>query len=176
MEEYAVEGKEIVNISKLTSPQMDKEHYIAAHKGTVIVCHDIFIKYNDPKTGDAGVLLVVRKNVPAKDLLWPIGGRIQRGVKTTESLKHKVKEECSLEITHIKEIGLTRTYFETEPFGHGKGTDTINIVYFAEGNGEIKLNNLHAQPTIITKDNFSEYKNEMHPYIREYVEKCLKLI
>ena len=77
---------------------MSLEDFREAHKNLIIVCHDVFIKYNN------GILLVERNNLPAKNVLWPIGGRVLRGVHTEKSLKQKVKEECNLEINSIEFI------------------------------------------------------------------------
>ncbi len=105
-----------------------------------------------------------------------MGGRINRGMKTIDSLKKKVKEECNLELYNIHELGFVRMFLNTDSFGHGKGTDTPSIVFFAEGKGDLKLDNLHADPHFITKDEFENIKDSLHPFVRDFMEKAIKFL
>lgn len=165
MNEYKVENHREVNLARLISVQMPLEDYTKAHKSLVILCHDVFIGYKE------GILLIHRNNYPAKDILWPIGGRVERGVPTEVSLKKKVKNECNLVITDLQIIGYSRTFFSTEPFGHEKGTDTFNIVYFGTGTGDLKLDDSHQKPTIIYRHHITkEFKIDLHPYVLDYLE------
>ncbi len=162
MKEYAVD----VNWSDLEADFISEEDYVKAHKSLVIACHDVLINYN------GGTLLIVRDNQPAKDLLWPIGGRVLRGVPTEESLRKKVKSECNLELENIKYLGTARAIFNTEPFGHSKGTDCFVLMYSADGIGELKLDNLHKDPMIVTKEMYTEeFRSGLHPYIRDFMDK-----
>jgi ADP-ribose pyrophosphatase YjhB (NUDIX family) len=163
MKEYTFENGE-VNWSQLEADFMPEEDYFKAHQGLILACHDVLIKYN------GGFLLIVRDNLPAKGILWPLGGRILRGVPTEESLRRKVKEECNLELENIKYLGLARQIFSTAPFGHGKGTDSFALMYSADGFGELKLDGLHKNPTIVTKDKYAEIKDELHPYVRDFMD------
>jgi len=168
MKDYAMENMSVINRNNLKSDFMKKEDYIKAHKGTVISCHDVFIFYR------GGILLVKRKNFPEKNNLWAIGGRIKRGMDTEESLKQKTLEETGLEIEKIKFLGIGRTLFKTDPFGHGKGTDTLNLVYFAVGKGKLKLNGLHEEPIIVNSKNYKSFR--FNPYIKEFLEKSFRII
>ncbi len=170
MQEYFLEeGK--IDIKKLEGDFLPKEDYLKAHQKLIIPCHDVFIKINE------GILLVKRNNLPAKGILWPIGGRIKRGLLIEDSLRKKVKEECGLQIEKIEEVGCARTLFQTDPFGHGKGTDTLNVVFFAEGKGKVELDALHCDPTIISKKDYTkEFREILHPYVRDFMDKVIKLI
>lgn len=144
---------------------MPLDVYKQAHEGLVILCHDVFIEF------EGAILLVNRDNHPAKDLLWPIGGRVLRGMSVEASLKAKVKEECGLELYDIKELGKARTYFGTEPFGHDKGTDTFNLVYYAKGRGELVLDELHSQPLFVAKEDYSlDFKEKLSLYVRDFMD------
>ena len=165
MKEYAFEDGEEVSWSNLKAGFVSKEDYVKAHRDLIICCHDVLIRYND------GILLIVRDNVPAKNILWPMGGRVLRGVPTEESLRIKVKAECNLELKNIQYLGSARTIFSTDPFEHGKGTDTINLMYSAEGIGELKLDNLHKDPIFVTKEMYSSLRDTLHPYIRDFMDK-----
>ncbi|MBI3623519.1 NUDIX hydrolase [Candidatus Pacearchaeota archaeon] len=167
--EYAIENGREIDLKPLEVGFIEKEDFIRDHQQTIILCHDAFIKYN------GGILLVTRDNVPAKDILWPVGGKVQRGVNVEESLRKKVKAECGLEIKNLEDIGIGRTLFHTDPFGHGKGTDSFNLVYFVEGEGELNLDRLHKSPRIIKpKDYTPSFRESLHPYVRDHMDICIE--
>lgn len=137
MNDYLYEHGKKVDLKKLVSGFMPTDLFKQYHRDSVISCHDIFVQYN------GGILLVKRKGDPAKGNLWPLGGKMDKGVPTEESLRDKVREESGLELYDLADLGHDRTFFNTDPFGHGHGTDSVNIVYFGRGKGSINLNKLH---------------------------------
>ena len=163
MKEYSIENG-LVDRERLTSRSMPLERYEQTHKGTVIVCHDVFVQYHK------GILLVRRENEPAKGFLWPLGGRIQRGLTLSESLEKRVRKESNLELGEVVELGIARTYFQTDPFHHGKGTDSIIIVHWARGYGELKLDKLHSHPHILTKKVYDNVRGNLHPYVVDFMD------
>lgn len=151
--------------------KLSQEEYERAHEYLVVACHDVFILHSK------GILLVKRLVEPAKDQFWPVGGRLLKGVPLEKSLQIKAKDECGLDISSIANIGSSRTIFDTDPFGHGCGTDTLNIIYTAIGDGVIQLNSLHTDYIIVTKDNYTpELKAQLHPYVNKYLEISLNLL
>jgi len=163
--EYAIEDGSGVDLAPLEAQDLlPKDIYQKAHEGLVIPCHDVFIRY------EGKILLVVREGAPVKGILWPIGGRIKRGVSTINSLRVKVKEECGLDLEDIRYLGAARTFFKTDPFSHGKGTDTINQVYSAKGIGDLKLNELHSKPTLLGHSEYLAIKHTLHPYVRDFMD------
>ena len=164
MKEYAFENGEEVNWSDLEADFISDQDYVKAHQNLIICCHDVLIKYN------GGILLIVRDNLPAKDIPWPIGGRVLRGVPAEESLKRKVKAECNLELENIKFLGSSRVIFSTDPFGHNKGTDCFALMYSADGSGELKLDHLHKDPIFVTKEMYSSLRDTLHPYVRDFMD------
>ncbi len=169
MKEYKVEYGN-VNIKKLEANLMNKDNYISAHQGLVLPCHDIFVQY------EGGILLVKRLNFPARYMLWPLGGRIKRGMPIEDSLREKVWDEVSLELGDLTEFGYARTFFQTDPFGHGKGTDTINFVYFGRGKGSLELDKLHEEPTIVIPDKYKLIRKELHPYVSHFMDVAVPLV
>ncbi len=165
-EEYPFENRQDVDLSKLAAERMPLQDYSRAHQGLIIPRHDILIRYN------GAILLVVRDNFPAKGILWPIGGRIERGVPTEESLRRIVKRETGLTLSgHLIDFGSRRTYFQTDPFGHGHGTDTINERFFGRAEGELKLDDMHINPTLVRgKDYTQEFRTQLHPYVRDFMD------
>jgi len=163
--DYAYENGKEIDLEKLKTTFIEEEDYVKAHKSLPIMCHDIFIKYKE------GIVFVRRHNFPAKDVPWVLGGRLQRGIPLEESIKQKIKQECGLDIKNIKALGFGRHLFQTDPFGHGKGTDTPCLIFFAEGEGKLKLDNLHEKPEIITKEKYTEeFRKELHPYLRDFMD------
>ena len=169
MKEYKIENGEVA-IKQLEVGPMDKASYVVAHQGFVIPCHDVFIQY------EKGTLLIKRLNFPAKDILWPLGGRIKRGVLIEDSLREKVRDEAGLELTNLAELGCARTFFKTDPFGHGRGTDSINFVYFGRGAGQLRLDSSHEEPTIILPNEYKSIRGELHPYVRDFMDLSVQLV
>ena len=83
MNEYAIEnGHQIDNVQLQTGFVPDDE-FSTAHRTMAFACHDVLVCV------DGKYLLVNRDNVPAKDILWPLGGRVLRGVAAEKSLSDK---------------------------------------------------------------------------------------
>jgi ADP-ribose pyrophosphatase YjhB (NUDIX family) len=164
--EYREDGIEHRTLQTGLMPQNEFE---AAHKGLVLFCHDIFVEYQ------GGILLVHRDNEPAKDVLWPLGGRVLRGIEVMESARKKVKEESGLDLYDVRLMGICRTYFHTDPFGHGHGTDSINAVFYGKGEGDLKLDHLHNKPTIVKPSECTAaFMAPLTPYVREYLDLSMK--
>lgn len=166
--EYKEYREDEAHTELLQASFIDQKDYERIHEQTVIVCHDVFIRttYKDTQ----GILLVKRLNHPAKDVYWPIGGRILRGLSVEESLQKKSFDECSLTLSNIEYLGTARTFFTTEPFGHAKGTDTLNLVYIADGKGDLSLNTVHEDPLIITRENYTELKPSLTQYVQDFFD------
>lgn len=144
--------------ARLLKGHIESKIYKKYHEELVICCHDVVIDYNSK------ILLVERNIEPAKGLLWPIGGKLIRGLDNEESLKRKVKDETGLEISEIKFLGIARTLFDTDPFNHGKGTDTVNLLYYAKGDGEIKLDRFHSGFRLLTLDEYNSIRNNINEF------------
>jgi len=163
--DYFVENRKETNLNFLKAKFIEQKEYLEAHKNIPIPCHDVFIKYK------GGILFVKRKDFPAKNTLWVLGGRIQRGIPTEESLKQKIKQECGLDLKNINALGFGRHFFATDPFGHKKGTDTPTLAFYAEGIGELKLDNSHEKPMIITKEGYAQrFRDKLHPYLQDFMD------
>lgn len=94
---YAEYNEEGVNLTNLETTFIPTDLYQNIHEHSVIVCHDVFIRCEYKNT--KGLLLVTRLREPAKDVLWPIGGRALRGVPTELSLIKKLKQNVILQLT-----------------------------------------------------------------------------
>ena len=156
IEEFLLDN---VNLDKLKSDFIENELYKNIHAQLVIACHDAIIEFDD------SLLFVKRSNRPLKNAKLPVGGRIERGVRMSESMISKAAKECGLNLENIIFIGDIRTIFGTDPFNHGCGTDTINLVCYANGKGEVVLDKDHASSVLISLE---ELKN-LHIYTQRYI-------
>lgn len=166
--EYYEPGVE-KTLANLKSAHVAYEDYSQTHRSIPIICHDVIIRK------DSSFLLVKRKRNPMLGSLWFVGGRILRGISTIDSLKEKTKEECGLDLDNIEFLGAARTFFEGDPFDHGKGTDTINLVYLADGIGNISLDELHEDYVLVNKNNYSEIKKKLDKYVIDYLDIAMNI-
>ena len=165
MKQYVIEGGRPVDLFSLEADFMTDTTYRAAHAGLVLACHDIMIVY------EGGFLMIVRDREPAKGERWCIGGRQLRGLFAEESARRKAKEECNLDLYEVQTVGCARTYFQTDPFGHGRGTDSFNLMLFARGRGELRLDDLHAAPMIVHPSDYTDdFQKGLHPYMRDFFD------
>jgi hypothetical protein len=170
--EYAFEDGKSVDLTKLTADRMPLEPYKAAHKGLVIPCHDVMIEY------EGGLLLVNRHIFPAIGVLWPVGGRLSRGEYENNSLSKIAFAECSLKLEEpIINLGHARTFFQTDPFEHGHGTDTRNTRHFARGRGTLKLNKDHSKPIIVKPEDYTkEFREGLELYVQHFIDLAMPMI
>ena len=114
-----------------------------------ICCVDVVL-FHDNK-----ILLVKRKNEPAKGEWWVPGGRVYKNEKLEEAAKRKIFEEVGLKVKVNKMIGIYETIFEKSAFGKiDGGTHTINIGFLVEAedkNLKIKLDKTSAEYKWIDK-------------------------
>jgi len=165
-----------VDLSKLTSGYVPNPIYREMDMSQVKTCHDVYIKVENSKL-EPGLLLVRRREEPAEGLLWPVGGKILRGVKTEESLRIKAKQEVGLDLEKIIELGFARFFSNKDPLGHERGTDAFGHNYYAIGIGKIKLNKLHEDPTIITPEMYNDkFRDNLHPYMNEFMDKAMEIL
>lgn len=92
-----------------------------------ICCVDIVVSH------EGKVLLIHRKEEPAKDKWWVVGGRILKGEKLVDAVKRKVREETGLNVEIKKRVGTYELIFEREnSLDARKGTHAIAIVYLVK--------------------------------------------
>jgi len=175
MKEYIIkEGKKTFKMSELEANNVLDQIYSSARDTLVRTCHDIFLRVKS-KNNEEGILLIKRMQNPAKGLLWPIGGGIKRGIPLEKSLKSLVKRECNLGIKgKLHLINSSRFFWRTNPFGTNKGVDDFALVFYALSKGQIKLNELHSDPIIVSKENYREIRKQLHPYINTSIDTIFK--
>lgn len=105
----ATDPPSFVTISPENSSGFIKnELYTVILETLSIPCVDILIKN---KKGE--ILLVKRKNEPAKDFWWVPGGRVLHGEKRCDTAARKLQEECGLQANNFNQIGNFEFIFNT---------------------------------------------------------------
>lgn len=144
--------------------------YTQVHALLPIACVDIVLL-----TPDNGFLLVKRKMKPAQGQWWLVGGRVYKNETLEEAARRKVREEIGIELNRadhqLQKIGGGyETIFLEEPFGHGKGTHTINTCFLArlakEDLDSISIDQHHTKHKI-----FYEVDEQWHPYVKAFLVK-----
>jgi len=152
-------------LASLKAPLLPYDAYQTAHEGLVMSCHDVVIFQ------EGRALLINRREHPARGILWPIGGRLARGLQTEDSLRQKVHLETGLELDEIGFLGAGRTMFAEEPFGHQRGTDTLNLMYAATARGTLSLDDLHEQPLWVRFGDYTHaFRAALHPYTADIMD------
>jgi len=147
-------------------------------------CLDGLISYPNEKE-ERGILLIKRKGEPAQGYLWPLGGFIDRGHLTAESLASRINSESGLEIEigSLKLLGFINALWNKTPNpnavakGLPLGIHDTGLLFYAIGHGDLNLDKLHEKPTIITpKEYTSEFKDKLHPYVRLGMDRAIKFL
>lgn len=129
-----------------------------------IPCVDVVLRHEEK------VFLCKRVNKPAQGLWWLPGGRVMKGELLQDAARRKVKEETGFEITDLELLGTEETIFPDGPFG--MPTHTINVIFRATVST--------SQVTSVTDGQhdkmqwFTKLPEDLHPYIKKYVEKALQ--
>jgi len=109
------------------------------------------------------VLLVKRRNVPAKGEWWFPGGRVKKWETLEDALIRQVKEETGLDVTSMRFIGVF------SPMFYDDDIHTVNITYAVTAKGKVKLNDEHDE--FIWTREFNKY----HPYVKKVIEKARRV-
>jgi len=132
-----------------------------AHEKSVLVCQDVFLLY------EKGILLANKFDFISKKSFSPLGGTMERGVDDKTSLVNLIKRISNLDIKNIQELGIARIFLRSDPFKHEKGTDTLNLVYYAEAEGELSIKDILYIPA----NKYSEFKKKipLTPYVSDFL-------
>lgn len=119
---------------------IDQELYAKIHEVMPIFCVDLVIE-RDQK------YLVMRRNVePDKGRYWLPGGRLRKGESILEAAARLSKAETQLSIEVVKLLDYTDCQFSADPFGHGKGTHTVSLVFLCRAvGGELSVDANHTR-------------------------------
>ena len=126
---------------------LDKEIFKCVVENTPLISIDFLINKNNK------YLLGKRKNPPAKDFYFTIGGRIFKNETIQEAMDRILKEELNLSYEDLKEniefIGVFEHFYKESIFGDDIATHYVNLGYQLDLKFDIRN---------IPKDQHSEYK------------------
>ena len=90
-----------------------------------IVCVDVALINNKNE-----ILLIKRKDEPAKNEWWLLGGRIKKYETIYDAVKRKTKEEVGIDCEPLEIKSISETIFKTGP--SNIPIHSINICYLAK--------------------------------------------
>jgi colanic acid biosynthesis protein WcaH len=138
-----------------------------------IVCVDTIIISNKK------ILMIKRNKEPANGQFWFPGGRLLKDESLEDAAKRIVKLETNICLGSPIFIGHGETKFDSDPFGHGFGTHTINFVFAtvdATVLNSIALDQHHSDAAFFSLDNIHNPSNGFHFYIKKYAKLAEELI
>lgn len=116
--------------------------YRRIHEEMPILCVDLVIVHRGK------VLLIKRKLEPDAGRFWIPGGRLLKNEAVQLALRRLAVNEVGLVVEPTSFLDYLDCYFEADPFGHGKGTHTVSLVFRCEivpkTNEKVRLDENHS--------------------------------
>jgi len=139
-----------------------EEEYKKITEQIPIVCIDVVIEHKEK------FLVCKRKEEPAKDQWWLVGGRIFFNELMFDCLKRKLQEEVGIDwskVIYYCEIGTFETFFEKGKFGFP--IHTVNITFLVE---------ISDDSVSINSDDFSDYRwiQGHEEYLDDYIKNIFR--
>jgi colanic acid biosynthesis protein WcaH len=111
------------------------------------------------------VLLVRRRNEPARGLWWFPGGRVHHGEQRCQAARRKLQEECGLEPNSLDEIGTYDAILPADTMA-SVAHHAITTLFRARVTGEdVVLDDQSAAACWLTPDAWME--GGLHPLVKE---------
>jgi len=106
-----------LNLSDLDKPGFLPKEFYSLHVETVVQCCDIIVlRVPEVRSGgeisEEEILLVERQDPPAKGLMWPPGGRMEKYNSVAESAKEKCRKEVGIEVEVLAIVHAAATAFK----------------------------------------------------------------
>lgn len=140
--------------------------YEIIKKSMPIPCVDLIVIDRN-----GNILMLLRKNDPAKGQWWFPGGRVLFNETRVDTACRKLKEECGLEATQIREIG-TKDLILTN--SDGTLSHAITTVYAVFADGEIILDD---QSQIYAQKNAAQWlQSDLHAFLKNSITEAKGLI
>ncbi len=138
------------------------EDYKKILENMPICCVDLVIHHQGK------VLLVYRKDEPAKNQWWLPGGRILKHETLQQAALRKAKEETGFDIEIEKQIGTYELTFKEAPFGVKTGVHSICIDFLGrpkDKNFKIKLDQTSTDYKWM-----DSIEKDLHPYVKQLLK------
>lgn len=112
-------------------------------------------------TLDRKILLLKRKNEPAKGEWWVPGGRVKKNETLDEAIVRKIKDETGLEVKIDKQFGLFETIFDDK--------HTVNICYIlTTDNQNVLIDEEHEDYGWFDFQSLPKVDNRLESVIKKY--------
>jgi colanic acid biosynthesis protein WcaH len=132
------------------------ELYAQIVRAMPIPCVDLLIC--DPL---CRVLLLKRKNEPARGQWWFPGGRVHFGEPRLQAAERKLREECGLHAVHIVELNTHDLILQTENDGLSHAITTVMKIQVAESS--VTMDAQSDEARWLTAE---EWRREsLHPFV-----------
>lgn len=135
-----------------------------------IPCVDLLIVDREKR-----VLLVKRRNEPAKGLWWLPGGRVHIGEMRATAAVRKLHEECGLKVFENPPIELS-TEDLMLPNGHGAISHVIVTVYQIEVNSNAPIVLDRQSDAAEWRSSEAWLRTDLHPYVRKLIGRDPKFL
>lgn len=144
------------------------ESYKFILENMAIVCVDVAI-YNHKHE----LLLIKRRNEPARGQFWLPGGRIYKGEVRRNAAIRKVHQECGIVVDFLVELFTSETIFEDGP--DGIPVHSVNTVYFTMiKDTDIKLDSQASEFAWLSPADW--LLGDIHPYVAQAVRESSRLL
>jgi 8-oxo-dGTP pyrophosphatase MutT (NUDIX family) len=114
--------------------------------------------------------MVKRKENPAQNKWWFVGGRVFKNESLECAARRKVQEEIGFTVENVKKIiGGHELFFKEDPYGHGNGTHSIVSCFLSDISiiHQIKLDQYQSSYKVFKK---------IQPDWNSYLKNCLKKV
>jgi len=143
--------------------RIERSLYRKIHSLMPIPCVDLVIERSDY------VLVGKRTTNPLKGMWFLPGGRLMRNERVWEAGRRIAWEETGLKVSVVEILGWDETFFHSDPFGHRRGTHTINVILRAySGRGAIRADGQHSELKWIPRDKI-ETLIPLHPRVENII-------
>ena len=137
-----------------------EETYRTILATTVIACVDVAI------VNEGKILLVKRKDRPAKDQWWLPGGRVFKNELMKKAAYRKALEEVDLQCRVGPIVHTAETIFEDGPgMIPVHSINSCFLLYHIDRNFIVKINEHHSNYNWV-----SQISSKFHPYVQECLE------
>lgn len=145
----------------MITTKISNELYKQIIENIPIACVDIAI------VRDGAILLVLRKDKPAKGFWWLPGGRVFKGEKMVDTAKRKALEEVGIDCVVGPLVHTAETIFPDGPYGTSIHSINSCFLLYPKGRAHPKLDKHQTSYRFI-----SYLERELHPYVMACLRGC----
>ncbi|MCF7900330.1 NUDIX domain-containing protein [Candidatus Babeliales bacterium] len=152
----------------IDSKKIENEFYAQIVNRLPVLCVDILVV--DKETHS--YLLIYRKNEPAKNLFWVLGGRVYKGESFFDTAKRKCKEEAGIDVIPVTLLGIYSLTFTKSEWNCSTHTPTVGVLAFIESKNTLFLDQDHSEYKWVSceSENEDEYIEQLRKKASLYMK------